>query len=131
MYVAAGRLRGCLVLAASQCLGCRLELACAPGEPVLVLGPPAAARDVLRLQPLVSASIGIVGDAVAGAALGAGRVDERLDVAADREHEAFGAAEQLRAAIGVFPWDDVIVEARDRSRASERVLERGADEVAV
>jgi len=51
-------------------------------EPFAVVRPPATAFDVGICDPCLRLVRGIVSDAIAGAALAAGRIDQRLDVAA-------------------------------------------------
>src|ERR1700760_1394481 len=109
MYVAARSLRCRPVLAASQRRRRGLQLPGALGQPVAVVGPPAAPLDVGVRHPVRGLIRGIVDDPMAGAALGAWRVAQRLDVAAGREGEALGATEQLRAAVRVLPRNDVVV----------------------
>src|SRR5439155_1956236 len=113
VHVASGRLCQRLVAARAEALGGGLELAGARGEPPVVVGPPASRLRGGALGPCLGRWRVLVGDPVARAALRRWRVDQRLDVAAGGEHEARRAAEQLGAAIGVLPRNDVVGQPRD------------------
>ena len=133
--------------AAPQALRCGLQIPSPFAEPVAVVGPPAPRPCIGGSGPCLAIDVDVVGGTVAGAGLGGGRVDQRLDVTTCREHESPGAAEQKSAAGCILPGDDVLVQSGDRvaierdrteidrgaehldlSRARERVFEADPDE---
>src|SRR6266545_3763030 len=81
--------------------------AAALAEPRHQVRPPAALLRLRGLQPLLRVGRVVLVGLVAGLGV-ARRVDQRGDVAAGGEYEAAVAAEQLRAAVAVLPWRDVV-----------------------
>ena len=113
MYVVAGSL-DCALCSGSPALRRGGRLAGPVVQPVAIVRPPAPGPDIGRLHPGAAPRLGVGADTVGGPALGGGRVDQRLDVSAGRQHEPPRATEQLGASVRVFPWHDVIVQPGNR-----------------